>query len=157
MQTNNDNEKDIKPEDNNQYIEALAKVRETTVPKEEYDKLKEENKKLIDSVINGTELEGQEVKPEPIDLDKLRKELFNGDNSNLEYCQKALQLREELIARGEPDPFLPLGNQISPTDYDIEKAQQVADVLQECIDYADGDSAIFTQELMRRTQDVKIR
>lgn len=157
MQNNENEKQEVKPNDNNQYIEALAKVKETTVPKEDFDRLKEENKKLLDHVINGTELEGQGEKPEPIDLDGLRKELFEGENTNLEYCQKALKLRNELIAQGKPDPFLPVGNQISPTDYDIEKAQQVADVLQECVDYADGDSAIFTQELMRRTQDVKIR
>jgi hypothetical protein len=44
-----------------------------------------------------------------------------------------------------------------PTDEDVRTAQKVADVLQECVDYAEGDSAVFTNELQRRLVDVKIR
>ena len=61
------------------------------------------------------------------------------------------------MAEGKPDPFLPIGEQIMPTDQDIQTAQKVADVLQECVDYAEGDSAVFTNELQRRLVDVKIR
>ena len=68
-----------------------------------------------------------------------------------------MELRKQLIAKGEPDPFLPVGQQIQPTDFDIQTADKVASVLQECVDYADGDSEVFTNELMRRTIDVKIR
>lgn len=159
MQNENVNENlEVKPNDNNQYIEALKKVKDDFVPKEEYNKLMEENKSLIDGIINGRQTSTEEtVKPEPVDLGKLRNEIFNGELNNLEYVKKSLQLRKEVMSRGEPDPFLPVGQQISPTDYDIEKANQVAEVLQECVDYADGNSEIFTQELMRRTVDVKIR
>lgn len=159
MQNENVNENvEVKPNDNNQYIEALKKVKEDFVPKEEYNKLMEENKSLIDGIINGKPTSPEEtVKPEPVDLGKLRSEIFNGELNNLEYVKKSLQLRKEVMSRGEPDPFLPVGQRITPTDYDIEKANQVAEVLQDCVDYADGDSEIFTQELMRRTIDVKIR
>lgn len=61
------------------------------------------------------------------------------------------------MAEGKPDPFLPVGNQIAPTDDDIAAAERVAKVLQECVDYADGDSAVFTNELQRRTIDIKVR
>ena len=77
--------------------------------------------------------------------------MFNHEHNNLEYIKLALELRNTLIAKGETDPFLPVGSQISPTADDAEKAEKVAQVYQECIDYADGDSALFTQELMRRT------
>ena len=56
-------------------------------------------------------------------------------------------MRKALIAEGEADPFLPIGNQISPSDADVAAAQKVADILQDCVDYADGDSAVFTNEL----------
>ena len=44
-----------------------------------------------------------------------------------------------------------------PTDDDIKTAEKVANVLQECVDYAEGDSAVFTNELQRRLVDVKVR
>ena len=65
----------------------------------------------------------------------------------------ALKLRSALIAMGEPDPFLPCGEKTLPTDADVATAERVANVLQECVDIAEGDSQIFTNELMRRTVD----
>ena len=62
-----------------------------------------------------------------------------------------------MIAEGKPDPFLPIGKQIMPTNEDIEAANRVAEVFQSCVDYAEGDSAVFTNELQRRTIDIKAR
>ena len=42
------------------------------------------------------------------------------------------------------------GFMASCTDDDFAKAEKVAAVLQECVDYADGDSNVFTDELKRR-------
>ena len=47
------------------------------------------------------------------------------------------------------DPFVPVGNKITPTDEDFQKAEKVAKVLQECVDYADGNPAVFVDELKR--------
>lgn len=130
------------------YIEAIKEMKKNTVDKAAYDKLKEENTQLLTALVNGEKVE-IESKVEPIDINKLRDDLFNKENSNLEYITKALQLRDELIARGEKDPFLPYGNKIMPTKEDVEAANRVAEKLKECIEYADGDSDIFTTELQR--------
>ena len=45
---------------------------------------------------------------------------------------------------------------IVPTTEDIECANRVAEVVKECIEYADGDSQLFTNELNRRTVDVAL-
>ena len=148
-------------EDNTQdYLAAIKELKEKSVDRSEYDKLRAENKKLIDAVVNGQP--GQE---EPVvskhskeQIDDLRNDLFNSPRelNNLEYVTKAMELREALIENGEPDPFLPVGKQISPTRDDIEGAEKVAQVYKECIEYAEGDSEVFTNELMRRTRDVKL-
>ena len=148
-------------EDNTQdYLAAIKELKEKSVDRSEYDKLRAENKKLIDAVVNGQP--GQE---EPVvskhskeKIDELRNDLFNSPKelNNLEYITKAMELREALMENGEPDPFLPVGKQISPTRDDIEGAEKVAQVYKECIEYADGDSEVFTNELMRRTRDVKL-
>ena len=156
MQNENVNVNENESPDNNEYIETIKKMKETMVDKEAYEKLKAENKQLLDTVINGGDV-AQDDTVEEIDLDTLRDDLFNHENNNLEYASKSLQLRSELMKRGYPDPFLPVGSQISPTDEDISKANHVAEVLQECIDYAEGDSAVFTNELQRKSVDMKIR
>ena len=148
-------------EDNTQdYLAAIKELKEKSVDRSEYDKLRAENKKLIDAVVNGQP--GQE---EPVfnkhskeQIDDLRNDLFNSPKelNNLEYVTKAMELREALMENGEPDPFLPVGKQISPTRDDLEGAEKVAQVYRECIEYADGDSEVFTNELMRRTRDVKL-
>ena len=148
-------------EDNTQdYLAAIKELKEKSVDRSEYEKLRAENKKLIDAVVNGQP--GQEepaaVKHSKEQIDELRNDLFNSPRelNNLEYITKAMELREALMENGEPDPFLPVGKQISPTRDDLEGAEKVAQVYRECIDYAEGDSEVFTNELMRRTRDVKL-
>jgi hypothetical protein len=136
------------------YLAAIKELKEKSVDRDEYMKLKAENKKLLDSIVNGTEvaLPHDEKKS----IEELRANYLKEDQSNLDYISNALKLREALMAEGKPDPFLPVGEQILPTDDDIAKAQHVAEVLQECVDYAEGDSNVFTNELQRRLIDVKI-
>ena len=146
--------------DNTDYIEAIQTLKQNSVDKAKYEALRLENKKLLDAVINGQP--GQEeqvvVKHSKEQIDDLRNELFNSPRelNNLEFITKTMELREALMENGEPDPFLPVGKQISPTRDDIEGAEKVAQVYKECIDYAEGDSEVFTNELMRRTRDVKL-
>lgn len=135
------------------YIEAIKEMKQKSVNQEAYiQKLKQEHKQLLDSIINGTELNQRETKvEEPVDIKQLRNNLFNqdGDLNNLEYISSALKLRDELMKKGEKDPFLPVGEKIIPTDEDVQTANRVAAILQDCVDYAEGDSAIFTTELQR--------
>ena len=148
-------------EDNtNDYIEQIKKLKENSVSKDDDDKLKSDNKKLIDALANGTQLEGKvEPKIDAVEnINELRTKLFSKGNnlSNLEYCKTAVELRDALIETGEKDPFLPFGHNVVTTDSDIETANRVATIMKECIDYADGDSDIFTNEIQRRTVDVVI-
>lgn len=137
-------------QDTNNYISAIKEMKANSVDKAAYDKLKEENKQLLDALINGGQVT-QEITKEPVNIDSLRKKLFSGEAelSNLDYMKTALELREALLDQGSPDPFLPYGQNIAPTDEDIRTADRVAEAIKSCIDYADGDSEIFTNELQR--------
>jgi Ser-tRNA(Ala) deacylase AlaX len=144
----NENEKqqEIATTESN-YIEAIQELKANSVDKTAYEKVVAENKQLLNSLVKGETVDTQrEVN---IDIKALRNDLFNGENTNLDYISKSLQLRNELIKRGEKDPFLPHGAQIIPTEEDIATANRVASALQSCVDYADGDSNIFTTELQR--------
>lgn len=134
------------------YVAAIKELKQNSVDRSKYDALKAENKKLLDSIVNGQTVEGvQGNEPAQREPDVIRKELFGKEHSNLEYAKLMLELRNSLISKGERDPFLPYGEQIAPTAEDVEKAEKAAQIYQECIDYADGDSKLFTQELQRRT------
>ena len=154
-------EENVVVEDNtNDYIDQIKKLKENSVSRDDYDKLKADNKKLIDALASGTQIESKvEQKIDAVEnINNLRKKLFGKGNNlnNLEYCKTALELRDALIEKGERDPFLPFGHEVVATDSDYESAERVANVMKECIDYADGDPDIFTNELQRRTVDVVI-
>ena len=107
-------------EDNTQdYIKAIKDLKQNSVDRSEYEKLRAENKKLIDAVVNGQP--GQEeqvvVKHSKEQIDDLRNDLFNSTRelTNLEFITKTMELREALMENGEPDPFLPVGKQICLT------------------------------------------
>ena len=154
-------EENVVVEDNtNDYIDQIKKLKENSVSRDDYDKLKADNKKLIDALANGSQLESVvDSKVSSVEkINELRSKLFSkGSNlDNLEYCKTAVELRDALIEKGERDPFLPFGHNVVATDSDHETAERVANVMRECIEYADGDSDIFTNELQRRTVDISI-
>lgn len=138
------------------YLEAIKNLKQNTVDKAKYEQSEAERKRLLNMVVNGQTVDVPE-EPKHREIGVIRNELFNKEHNNLDYIKLSLELRNALIAEGKPDPFLPYGRQISPTREDEEIAEKVAQVYQECVDFAEGDSELFTNELMRRTKDVKIR
>lgn len=138
------------------YLAAINELKANSVERSKYEELRAENKKLLDSIVNGTEV-ALPTKEEKKSIGELREAYLKEDQTNLEFISNTLKLREALMSEGKPDPFLPVGEQILPTDEDVATANKVAQVLQECVDYAEGDSAVFTNELQRRLVDVKIR
>lgn len=143
--------------DNIDYIETIKQLKQTTVPRTEFDKIKAENKQLLSTLLEGGELTTAVEAPQKRSSDEIRKELFGdaSDNmSNLTFAQKALELRDAILDEGGIDPFVPQGNNIVAEDSDYAAAEKVAEALRSCIDYANGDSDVFTNELMRITADI---
>lgn len=136
-------------------VAAINELKQNSVSKEDYNKVVAEKNKYLKALIDGNQV-AEVQKKEPVDIDGLRKELFGGekDLTNLEYAKKALELRDAIIERDGVDIFVGRGSKLTPTDEDYEAAQRVADGFQQCIDVAQGDSEIFTRELMRITEDV---
>lgn len=143
--------------DSNDYIEALREMKQNSVSREQYEKLKNENKELLNTLINGGQVEMIDQSQKP-SIEDLRKELFSKEAaekgmSNLEFVTKSLELRNAIIDAGGMDPFLPIGRGIEITREDYDAAEFTAQQFQECIDIAKGNSEVFTAELMRRTVD----
>ena len=147
------------PPDDQEGDPALPKadevldIKQNYVSKEEHNRLIKEYKKLVSSVLDGSELPA-DLNPngeEAQDIAKLKKELYDPNNSlsNLDYVSKTLQLREAIIKETGKDPFLPTGINGDPFKTDAERdnavaaAQKVAKVLKEAVDEANGDSGTF--------------
>lgn len=135
------------PED---YINAINQLKQNTVSKEDYQKLKDENKKLLDTLVSGGQIEQPKEKKK---IEDLRKELFGGGLNNLQYIQTALELDDAIIENGGESIFLPTGEKTLPTQEDYDAVERVKDVFKQCIEYSKGDSNLFTAELQRRTVD----
>lgn len=135
------------------YLNNLSALKNTTVSKEEYTRLMEENKKLADALANGLPYEQKgDTEEEKVDVDALRKNLFVNPkyNSDLEFFNDLLTLRKGIMEEGGVDPFLPTNPEYIPNEVDSERAQFIADEIQNAIDYAQGDKEVFRVELQRR-------
>lgn len=144
-------------ETNSDYLDAINDLKQNTVSKEAYAKLKEDNKRLLDALVNGDQIEAETETT--VDVDELRSRLFGGKEelNNLEFVSHALKLRQACIDKGERSPFLPVGDHVTITSDMLAKEQRVADVLQDCVDFADGDSGVFTAQLQRCIKDTPLR
>ena len=135
---------------NTDYIEAIKEMKANTVSKEDYNKLKEENKKLLQAVVNGETVEVEQKKP--ADIKEIRARFLKADTT-LEGVTAALELRDAIMEKGGTDPFLPAGKKVATTDEDIKTAEKVAEAFRHCVEYAEGDPHIFANELSRITVD----
>lgn len=139
---------------NQNYIEAINKLKSTTVSKEKYDQLKEENANLLNSLINGNQVTAvteSEAKPTAAEL---RKELFTKEHNDLEYAKLTLQLRDAVKEETGVDCFVSNSTLQPAKDEDYASAEKVAKVLQECIDNSNGDNGIFMAHLTNRINDI---
>lgn len=149
-QDNNVTNQEVEINTASDYIDALKEMKANTVSKEDYNRLKEENKKLLNAVVNGEQIEIEQQKP--ADIKEIKTRLLKAE-STLEGVTAALELRDAIMAAGGTDPFLPAGKKVLTTDYDIETANKVAEGFRHCVDYAEGDPHIFANELTRITVD----
>jgi hypothetical protein len=141
------------PENDQDIAQVIDDMRKNTVSKEEYDKVKKQSLELARRLAKG-DFDPQKEEPKAkADPNELRKTLQRGDVTNLDYCKAALELRKIEMERTGRDIFLPNGHNYAPSQSDADEAQKVADVLQECIDGCEGDSAVFTAMLQSRMRD----
>lgn len=134
------------------YIDAITKLKANSVPKEAYTKLMDENRTLINALTDGsyTAMEQVEEKPNVTDL---RDKLANGHLSNLEYAKTFIALRDAVIDSTGQDPLVLSGHTYSATDADYASADRVVSVMQQCIDISGDDDGVFTREFSKRIQD----
>lgn len=154
---NETNENDVN--DTQKYLDTINELKKNSVSREEYEKLRNENKTLLDNIVNGRTLDAaaeEEAKPT---AQELRDKLFGKDCdqlSDLEYIEGLCDLRDILLEEEGVDYFAPTGSKYSADFNDKQTAQKVYDGYRHCIEVADGDNHIFVQEMSRITNDVGV-
>ena len=136
------------------YIENIKNLRETMVDKKEYEKLVEENKLLSKAVLNGETLssEVKEAEQKP-SIEELRVNFKKENQTNLEFWDNALKLRDAVIEEGGYDPFLPKGHELIASEDDKMKASKVATVVKELIEESEGSPEVFNALLQKTLVD----
>lgn len=132
------------------YVAQLRELKEKTVSRDEYEKLRKENVVLAEAAATHFRDDESETKPE-VDVTALRKRLFGGHHykTDLEYFSDAIALRDALVEGGEQSPFLPSNREYSPSGQDMADEKNFADTLRNCVEEADGDASYFTASLKR--------
>lgn len=136
------------------YAAELARLRENSVPKKQYEDLSKQNQTLVAALADRTFLAPQEgsTEPPPVDLDKLRERIFKGKQRNLHYWQDVLALDAELAKR-TPGFDMLAGSGASngePSAAARENAAHVRKVITECIALSEGNPDVFDAHLQSR-------
>lgn len=156
-----ENEKDKTTEQGNdetqKYIDAINEMKANSVPRSDYDKIRDENKKLLEAMVNGktSESSSTEDTTKPT-IQELRDKAYGKDAeklTDLEYVTTVLDLRDALLEEEGIDHMIPQGKKYSPDYNDQFCAQKVYEGLRHCVEVADGDNDVFIQEITRITAD----
>lgn len=151
----NENEKvEIKPEDD--YIQMFQEFKKNSVSKADYDKLKEENKRLVASIFNGdSELPDQdeeEAQPQVRSKEEVLKSikdnvaiLFSEDSNmtNLEGAQRIIQYHDDMLEYNGTDIFANTGDKFLSSADDKISPQRTYDYLKKCVESSQGDPTAF--------------
>lgn len=112
--------------------------------------LKKAKREFYNSVLNGN-VAKKDNGPKLRSVKECREDVIKAmDKSNLEYAKAALALDDACIRETGESCFLPKGKDVVPSADEVATADKFHRVLQECVDEAEDDPAVFNNELMRR-------
>ena len=135
--------------ENTDYIEAIKQLKEKSVSKEDYIKLKEKNKELLNAIVNGDKVEVEHSQAKFDEAEAIKK--IQNPKNDIEYFENVLALRKYKLETQNLDIFNPKAD-----DTYQETVDRVAEGIQSCLDYADGDNGVFINEYQRITKDLPI-
>lgn len=132
------------------YIQAIAEMKQNSVSRDKYNKLKEDNRQLLDALINGGRIEipTAEEKKSVQELVNEFHELAGrkkGKPLDIEFSEKFLEVRDAYIEETGEDPLLPS----NPSDIDYKNASDVEAFFRTCLEAADGNNDVFEREMSR--------
>lgn len=136
------------PTTENNYIEQIKKLKESTVDRSAYEKVIAENKQLTQALVDGNYATAVKAEPD-VSIEDLAKGFLTGNHTNLDYISNALKYRQAVLDKYGEDVFVSQDPTKSPTEADYATASRIAETLQGIVDYANGNADVFQSELQR--------
>lgn len=152
MENNEINENVTEQTTENNYIEQIKKLKETTVDRSAYEKVIQENKQLTQALVDGNYATAVKTEPD-VSIEDLAKGFLTGNHTNLEYISNALKYRQAVLDKYGEDVFVSQDPTKSPSESDYATARRIAETLQNIVDYSDGNPDVFQSELQRDLVD----
>lgn len=135
------------------YIEALNKIKSSTVDKSLYEESLKENRQLMNALANGSTLQPAEAVQGPTKAD-LEKAILHG-STNLEIVQASLAHRQKVLEETGMDEYAYGTSNIktyNPTQEQIANAEATAAGLAELVEAAEGDPDVFDTLLQKNSR-----
>lgn len=138
-------------QDTNNYIEAIKEMKANSVSRDSYDKLKEDNRQLLEALINGGQIDIPTAEEptmsaqEAIDNFHQLAGRKKGRPLDCEFATEALKMRDIVLQEKGEDVFLPS----NPTDVDYKNAADVVAFLSYLVEVSDGNNEVFEREMNR--------
>ena len=138
-----------------QYINAIQELKNSTVSRELYNRVVQENTSLINTLASGGSVVADANLPKRKTAQECREALWgkNPPKTQCDFVERSLELREAVLAETGEDCFVPKGHHIQPSPQSYESGERTARIYRECLDYANGDDEAFINELNRRMVD----
>lgn len=142
-------------EDNtSEYIAKINELKQNSVSKSQYDKLKAENKQLLDSLCNGTSF-GQ-AQPQKVlrDYNEIGKELATADFLTAkEFLALSEEFREAMIQQKGVDPWMYKGSSdhVEYTQEDYDNLEAIEMFVDHMHTFDDADKEHYVAEINRLT------
>ena len=137
--------------------EMVEELRATMVPKEELEAMTNKYNNLFKNYIQGnnTTPAADKVDAEKEYVEAIK---FLGDKSkpktNLQHAEALLKIRNYRMDRGEQDIFLAQSG--TPNQEDVQSAENVAELMEDAITFANGSDDVFRAYLNEHLKDNNI-
>lgn len=131
------------------YIETINQLKQNSVSKDEYMKLKNENKQLLNAIASNQTVE---VPAEPeVDIDEVRRNVFQKhvDLSNREFVDNMMKLYDYELEHSGKNIFMPTDPNYIPTQDDITQVENMVNGFKNALEEANGSDLIFNQYMER--------
>ena len=132
------------------YLAQIQEMKKNSVSREVYDKMRDENKRLLEAIVNGEQLEQKQAEtPKMRTPDEVYQDFVVSDKprSDIERAKLWIEYRESCKAAGEPEPYV--SNRKKPSAAELESIDNTQRVLEHCLEYSNGNEEIFSTELKR--------
>ena len=144
---------EVEVNETQKYIDTINQLKANSVSKEQYDKLRDENKTLLESLVNGKTMESSSTeeasKPSARELSGKLTAMSKDGTPNLEFIATSLAYRDAYIDEFGKDPWALTGKDSQPTTQDYIEMEQQAQALKQLVEIADGNQEVFQREFTR--------